>query len=61
MQGSGFGSLIQCFFDPWIRDGKNPDLGSGINIPDHISESLAIFWVKNIYIFLVADRDPVPL
>jgi hypothetical protein len=25
-------------FYPWskIRDGKNPDLGSGMNIPDHI-------------------------
>jgi hypothetical protein len=26
--------------------------GSGMNIPDHISEGLAtIFWVKNTYIF----------
>jgi hypothetical protein len=24
------GSGIRCFFDPWIRDGKNPGLGSGI-------------------------------
>ena len=22
------GSGIQCLFDPWIRDGKNPDPGS---------------------------------
>jgi hypothetical protein len=40
------GSGIQCFFDLRIRDPfqgseieKSPDLGSGINIPDHISES----------------------
>jgi hypothetical protein len=25
-------------FDPWIRDGKKS--GSGLNIPDHFSESL---------------------
>ncbi len=32
------------------------DLGSGINISDHISESLeTIFWVKNAYI--LADPD----
>jgi hypothetical protein len=34
MKCCGFGSRIQCFFDPWIRDRKNPELGSGINIPD---------------------------
>ncbi len=34
--GSGCGAL----FDPGTRDGKKPDLGSGIKIPDHISESL---------------------
>ncbi len=28
------GSGIGCFFDPWIRDGKKSDPGSGINIPD---------------------------
>ena len=47
--GSGafltLGSGIQCLFDPWIRDlgeVKNPDSGyeSGMNNPDHISESL---------------------
>jgi hypothetical protein len=33
-------------FHPWIRDpGKDPDPGA--TIPDHISESLEIFWVKN--------------
>jgi hypothetical protein len=52
------GSGIQCFFDHWIRDGKNPVSGSGIKfgirdkIPDDISQSsVAIFWVKNISIF----------
>jgi hypothetical protein len=34
----------------WIRDPKvvkTPDLGSGMNIPDHIAESLEkFFWVK---------------
>jgi hypothetical protein len=31
-----------------IQDGKNPDSGSGLNIPDHFSESIVtIFWVKN--------------
>jgi hypothetical protein len=46
---------IWCFFTPEsaIRDlgWKNPDLGSGIHIPDHISESSAKnCWVKNTYI-----------
>jgi hypothetical protein len=36
------GSGRRGFFDPWIRDGKNPDLDlrSGMNIPDNFSESL---------------------
>ncbi len=39
--------------------GKNPDLGYGINIPDHISKSLVtIFWVKKILKFFVAGLDP---
>ncbi len=43
-------------FLPPNRDGKNPDPGSGINIPDHISKSLvAIFWVK-IMKFLLCVR-----
>ncbi len=30
--------------------GKNPDPGSGMNIPDHFSESLEkVFGVKNTY------------
>jgi hypothetical protein len=46
----------RCLFDPWIRDpgwvpkNQDPDPGSrsGMNIPDHISESLGtIFWAKN--------------
>jgi hypothetical protein len=44
------GSGIRCLFDPWIRDPgwvKNQDPGSGMNILDHISESLeTICWVK---------------
>jgi hypothetical protein len=36
------GSGIRCLFDPWIRDpgwvkSQDPDLGSGMNNPDHIS------------------------
>jgi hypothetical protein len=42
------GPKIRCLFDPCIRD---PGFGSGktgVNIPDHNSESLeAIFGVKN--------------
>jgi hypothetical protein len=33
-------SEIQCFFEPGILDGKNPDPGSEINVADLISESL---------------------
>jgi hypothetical protein len=34
--------------DPgWVKN-QDPGSGSGMNIPDHISESLeTIFWVKN--------------
>jgi hypothetical protein len=48
-------------FDPWIRDpgwlkSQDPDPGSGMNNPDHISKSLeTIFWVK---IFKFFDADP---
>jgi hypothetical protein len=47
------GSWIRCLFDPWILDPgrvENLDLeaGSGINNPDHFSESLkTILEVKN--------------
>jgi hypothetical protein len=46
-----------------IRDGRNPNLdpGSGINIPDHISESLeSIFDLKYLN-SLLRIRDPVDL
>ncbi len=44
-------------FVPGIRNGKKQVPGSGINIPDHISESLGInFWV--ILKFFDADPDP---
>ncbi len=45
-------------FDPWIWDPewKSPDLGSGINILEHISESvISVIWVK-IPKFFVAYR-----
>jgi hypothetical protein len=64
LQCCGSGSVIRCIFDPWIRDPgwvKDQDLDpgsrSGMNIPDHISESLkTIFWVK---ILKILDADPV--
>jgi hypothetical protein len=38
--------------------GKNPDPGSGMNIPYHVSESLeTVFRVKNTY-FFKRIRDP---
>jgi hypothetical protein len=38
--------------------GKKSGSGSGMNSPDHISESLeTIFWVK-ILKFFVSDADP---
>ncbi len=55
------GSGIQCLFDLWIWDpewvkNQDPDPGSGMNNPDHISESLkTIFWVQILYYF---DADP---
>jgi hypothetical protein len=33
----GYG--IRCFFDPWIRWGKNPDPASGMNILDYNSNT----------------------
>jgi hypothetical protein len=52
-------------FDPWIKDtewGKNPDPESGMNTPDHISESLKtiLFWLKipNLNFFMrIRIRD----
>jgi hypothetical protein len=49
---------IRCLFDPWIRDPgwvKKSGFGSGMNNPDHISESLEA-WVKILNFF---DADPV--
>jgi hypothetical protein len=45
-----------AFFDPWIRNpGWVKKSGSGMNKPDHISESLETsFWVK-ILKFFYAD------
>ncbi len=46
-----------AFFHPWIQDpgcvkSKDPDPGSGMNNPDHISWSLeTIFWVKILEFF----------
>ncbi len=45
-QCCGSGSGIRCLFNPGI--GKKSRSESGMNIPDHIFESLeTIFWVKN--------------
>jgi hypothetical protein len=45
-------------FDPGIRDGKKS--GSGMNIPDHFSESLeTVFWIKNT-LFYFFEADPAP-
>jgi len=61
------GSGIRCFLTlvSGIRYGKSPDQGSGINIPDHIFESLVtIFWLEqSTYIlcqfnFAILIRDP---
>jgi hypothetical protein len=41
------GSGIRCFYDHWIRDGKNLGTRSGMKFPDYIFESLGNkFWVK---------------
>jgi hypothetical protein len=46
------GSEIRCLFDPWTRD-SDPGSGSGMNNPDHISESLeTIVWVKILMLIL---------
>jgi hypothetical protein len=38
---------------------RDQDPGSGINIPDHISQRLVtIFWGVKILKFFVADKDP---
>jgi hypothetical protein len=56
-QCCGSGSGIPCLFGPWIRNpgwikSQDPELGSGMNNPDHISESLqTIFWIKILKFF----------
>jgi hypothetical protein len=48
------------FFTPGsgIRDGKNPEPGPEMKIPDRIFENLvSVFWVK-IFKFFDADPDP---
>jgi hypothetical protein len=47
------GSGIRCLFDPWIRDpgwAKISRSGSGMNISDHISESLETVFFGGKYI-----------
>jgi hypothetical protein len=40
--------------------GKNPDRGSGMNIPDHFSESLEkVLGVKNTQTYFDAVRDRI--
>ncbi len=47
-----------CFFDPGIRNGyKKTDPGSGMNIPDHFSESLETVLGLKIFKFF-DDPDP---
>jgi hypothetical protein len=60
------GSEIRCLFDPWIRDpgwvkNQDPDPGSRMNIPNHISETLeTVFWIKILKFFYAdADADPI--
>jgi hypothetical protein len=37
-----------AFFDPWIRDPEWVRFGSGINNPDHISDSLEIILLAHL-------------
>jgi hypothetical protein len=48
------------FLDPGsrIRDGKNAHLGPGLNISDHIPESLVSIFRLKMLKFLVADPGP---
>ena len=50
------------FLDPGsrIRDGKNAHLGPGLNISDHIPESLVSIFRLKMLQFFVADPDPGP-
>ncbi len=53
---------IRGLFDPGSEDGKirirDKYLGSGMNIPDHISESLETIFSSKILKFIDADPDP---
>jgi hypothetical protein len=51
---------IRCFFDPCIRDGKNPDLGSGIRYKQPKSYFRVQFLELKILKFFVAYRYPDP-
>jgi hypothetical protein len=63
IQCCGSGSGIRCLFDPWSWiqnpggvENPDPGPGSGIDYPDHISESL-----KNCFLFKILkffDADP---
>jgi hypothetical protein len=56
--GQCCGSGIRCLFTPGSGMGKKSKSGSGMNIPDHISECLeTVFWPK-ILKFFDADPDP---
>jgi hypothetical protein len=47
-QCCGSGSGIDAFLTPGSGMGKKSRSGSGMNIPDHITECLeTVFWVKN--------------
>jgi hypothetical protein len=62
----GYRFGIRCLVDPWIRDlwdhgmGKKSRIGSGINILEHISDSLKTIFRVKILEFLDADADPDP-
>jgi hypothetical protein len=51
-----------AFFYPWTRDPdpgwkKNPDSGSGMNIPVHIFENLvSVFLVQNLFLHRSGSR-----
>jgi len=58
---SDAGSGIRCLFDPWIWEKKKKSRsGSGMKIPDHISESLETILCVKILKFFDADADPDP-
>jgi hypothetical protein len=59
------GSRIRCLFDPRIRDPEwvknqdpDPGSGSGMNVPDHISESLETIFGLKYFNCLMRIGDP---